>query len=71
MFYNHRGEGFGTSPLTQHIGLGTAEKVDELQIEWPNADRTVQMLSGIAADQWIQIVEGEEGFHSVTPLMSN
>ncbi len=56
---------FGANPLRQHIGIGAAVKVDELQIEWPNSTRTVQIFSDLAADQVIRISEGNAGFQTM------
>ena len=58
---------FGANPLRQQIGIGAATKVNELQIEWPNTARSVQTLRDLDANQSIQIVEGEDGFHSIDP----
>lgn len=65
--YRHVNSGgsFGANPLTQHIGIGTAGMIDELQIEWPNAARTVQVFSDIAADQMIEIDEGDTDVRTV------
>ena len=43
--------------LRQHFGLGTATKIDSVEIRWPTGK--VEMLENIAADLIYTIVEGE------------
>jgi len=61
--YRHVNSGgsFGCNPLRQSIGLGTATRVETLEIFWPTTGRT-QTLKNIAADQSIRITENVEGF---------
>jgi hypothetical protein len=61
--YRHVNSGgsFGCNPLRQSIGLGTATRVETLEIFWPTTGRT-QTLENIAADQLIRITENVEGF---------
>jgi len=35
-----RGGSFGCSPLRQNIGLGTAQKIELIEVYWPTTDRT-------------------------------
>jgi hypothetical protein len=58
--YRHvtSGGSFGASPLRQHIGLGRASSIRQLEIFWPTTGRT-QVFENIQPDQTIQIVEGE------------
>ena len=42
-----------------HFGLGNAEKVDRLEVLWP--DRSRQVLQDLAVDRLLTIVQGEEG----------
>lgn len=50
------GYSFKSGPPTEvHFGLGAVETIDELRIEWP--DGKVQVLSGVAADQVLVVVE--------------
>ncbi len=44
--------------LTEHFGLGDAQKADTLEIVWPSGSR--QVLVDVAADQVLDVVEGEE-----------
>ena len=43
------------SDLRLHFGLGKAERVDRLEVRWPSG--TVQVLSDIAVDQVLTVVE--------------
>ncbi len=43
------------SDLRLHFGLGKAERVDRLEVRWPSG--VVQILSDIAADQVLTVVE--------------
>ncbi len=52
---------FGGSPLRQHIGLGSATRVDRLEVYWPTSDST-QVFTGLDADQMITVVEGEDDY---------
>jgi hypothetical protein len=52
----------GGSYLASHdprevLGLGVATKVDALEIKWPSGK--VDKLTGLAANQYIKVVEGE------------
>ena len=46
--------------LLLHFGLGEADVVERLRVYWPSGQETT--LADIAADQRIQIVEGEDGY---------
>ncbi|MDA1052936.1 MAG: ASPIC/UnbV domain-containing protein [Planctomycetota bacterium] len=54
----------GQSPAELLVGVGQATIIDRLTIRWPNGE--VQELEDLAVDQNIQIVEGREGYHSVS-----
>jgi hypothetical protein len=51
--------------LRQHFGLGSATKIDSVEIRWPNGK--VETLENIAADAIYTIVEGE-GIRDTKPL---
>ena len=51
--------------LRQHFGLGTATKIDSVEIRWPSGK--VEKLENIAADAIYTIVEGE-GVRETKPL---
>ncbi len=54
------GGSFGANPLRQWIGLGTATRVDTIEIVWPGSGRR-QVLRDVAVDQRLEITEEEEG----------
>ncbi len=53
---SHRNE----FPLT--FGLGTHDRVDSIEVHWPNHDHTATCLQDLLADQFITIIEGKRGF---------
>ena len=53
------GGSFGSSSLQQEMGLGRAEVAAEIAITWP-ATGQIQTFSDIAADQVLQIREGND-----------
>ncbi len=55
------GGSFGSNPLRQHIGLGTAASIDRLEIYWPRTDVT-QTFKDVPVNQMIEITEGESTF---------
>ena len=55
------GGSFGASPLQQHIGLGKAARIVSLEIWWPTSN-TRQNFTGVAKNQFIQIVEFEKDY---------
>ena len=59
--YRHVNSGgsFGANPLRQSIGLGSAERVERLEVYWPTSD-TTQVFEDVAVDQRLTIVEGSD-----------
>ncbi len=53
------GASFGASSLQQEIGLGAADRIVSLEVEWP-ASGTRQQFDAIAMDQFIEITEGDD-----------
>jgi hypothetical protein len=51
--------------LRLHFGLGTASKMDSVEIRWPNG--TIETLQNVAADAIYTIVEGS-GIRNSIPL---
>ena len=58
------GGSFGCNPLTQHLGLGQATRVERLEVHWPRTGRT-QELRDLPVDVHIEIVEDEPGYRTV------
>ncbi len=52
------GGSFGASSLQQEIGLGEAQRIDEVHITWPNRERTVDVITDIVPNRSYTIVEG-------------
>ena len=49
---------FGSNPLHVHLGLGTAARVEQLEIRWPGS-RTLSVYEDLAADRIVVVREGE------------
>jgi tetratricopeptide (TPR) repeat protein len=50
------GGSFGASPLAQHIGLGKAARIADVEIWWPTSN-TRQHFAHPAKNQWLEIEE--------------
>jgi hypothetical protein len=61
------GGSFGGNPLTQHIGIGTAERVEVLEVTWPTSD-TTQRFEGLAPDRHLRIVEGADSLDVIDEI---
>jgi hypothetical protein len=53
------GGSFGANPLRQTIGLGRAERIEALQIDWPTSGRT-QVFRDVPLDSRLRVLESEE-----------
>ena len=64
--YRHVNSGgsFGANPLRQTIGLGTASRIETLEVFWPVTGET-QTFDDVGVDQVIQIVEDAESYSAV------
>jgi len=58
------GASFGSHPLRREIGLGTATRIETLEVYWPTSDLT-QRFHDLPADCRIEIVEGQEEYRTV------
>jgi tetratricopeptide (TPR) repeat protein len=58
------GGSFGASPLEQHVGLGKAARIRNLEIWWP-ASGTRQNFSGVAPNQVIEIQESAKDYRKI------
>ncbi|TWU13721.1 FG-GAP repeat protein [Symmachiella macrocystis] len=61
---------FGGSPLRQHIGLGTANRIERLEVYWPTTD-TTQVFTDLEVDQMIKIIEGEDKYHPISGVQNS
>ena len=64
--YRHvsSGSSWGANPLEQHIGLAAAEQIGVLEIHWPTSG-TTQVFRNVAANQAIEVTEGENQYRVV------
>ena len=58
------GGSFGSSPIMQHIGIGTAQKVKSLTINW-NGSKTVQSIQNLDGNKTYLINEGNNQVEKV------
>jgi hypothetical protein len=49
---------FGGNPMEQHIGVGSATRVDEIRIRWPASYAQEQVLRNLSVDQAMLVREG-------------
>ena len=52
-------------PSSGSIGLGKAEKIQQLEVFWPTTGKT-QSLRKVPMDCFIKIVEGQKGFTTLS-----
>jgi hypothetical protein len=52
------GGSFGSKTLRVEAGLGKATAIEEIEIRWPNAKQTKEMITGVAMDTEVKIKEG-------------
>lgn len=50
---------FGAHALALHVGLDRAERIVRVTIRWPDRDRAVQVVDGLALDAAYRILQGE------------
>jgi hypothetical protein len=60
---------FGGNPLRQHIGIGSAQKVEKLEVTWPTS-HLVQTFTNINADQSVSLREGDKALQPAAYLRS-
>lgn len=53
------GSSFGGNPLRQHIGIGRATGVAQVEVFWPTS-HTTQRFSNVKADQMFRLREGDD-----------
>jgi hypothetical protein len=58
------GSSFGGNPWRQHIGVGQANQVESIEINWP-VSGAVQRFTGVPVDQTFRIREGDPILHPV------
>ncbi len=58
------GGSFGVSPTLQHIGLGKAKQIREIEVLWPSGGRTV-IAPPVSMGQYYELVEGSPSLSPV------
>jgi len=53
------GSSFGGNPIRQHIGIGSATEVEQIEVDWP-VSKSTQRFNHVAADHAFHIVEGKD-----------
>ena len=53
------GGSFGSKPLTIEAGLGKATGIEEIEIRWPDARQSKEIITNVALDTMIKIREGK------------
>ena len=59
------GGSFGSNPLRQHIGIGEATAIGQVEISWPVTGKK-QVLRGLPVDTNVRILEGDSVFTPYT-----
>lgn len=59
------GSSFGGNPLRQHIGLGKANSIQELEIKWPTSG-IIQKFHNVSADHMYHLREGDSSLRTIT-----
>lgn len=66
---------FGGNSIMAEIGLGSAESIKHIEIQWPNKERTKTQLQNIAVNQIIKVWEKTDKFEKLdinpTPFAKN
>lgn len=58
------GGSFGSNPLIQHIGIGTATTIESIEIKWPVTQK-VQVFKNVQPGETVKIKEGTNSFTKV------
>lgn len=63
------GGSFGANPLRIHLGLESAERIDELEVYWP-VSRTTQSFQNLPVNQLVEITEATVEYYTkpLTPM---
>jgi FG-GAP-like repeat/ASPIC and UnbV len=57
------GSSFGGSPLRQHIGIGKATRISEIEVSWPTS-KLVQRFRDVAVDRGFHLRESDSALQS-------
>jgi hypothetical protein len=63
------GGSFGANPMRQFVGLGQAEGINWIEIQWPG-NQSKQRFHNIPMNQFLRIIEGQNTCvpYSITPI---
>lgn len=68
------GASYGANPLHLHIGIGTAEQIEEIEVYWP-ASKTRQKFTDVDSDRAYQVTEDQTSLPPMNtpplPLVGN
>ena len=56
------GATFGANPLRQEIGLGQADRISELRINWPSVEDRKSVFANVPLNSILNITQGESDF---------
>lgn len=56
---------FGGNPLRQHIGLGAADSIDRIEIDWPTTEEH-QVFESVEAGRWYEVTEGTPALRPIS-----
>ncbi|MCC6785591.1 MAG: ASPIC/UnbV domain-containing protein, partial [Planctomycetes bacterium] len=59
------GGSFGANPLRVHLGLGRAERIERLLVDWPGGSGP-QVFESLPLDRELRIVEGKGAVEDLT-----
>ena len=63
------GGSFGAGSLSLVVGLGAAQRIDQIEIKWPDAARTTTTHRNVQLRQTYRIVQGAEPVLAVRPAV--
>ncbi|MDB4993817.1 MAG: ASPIC/UnbV protein [Myxococcaceae bacterium] len=59
---------FGAAdPAYAHFGLGTAKKIDQIEIRWPTNPPKIQIVRNVGVNQFVEITEDSDAMQCTTP----
>ena len=48
------------------MGLGACDRADEITVRWPNAQNSTQTFTGIEANQFVKLKQGDATPYKIT-----
>jgi hypothetical protein len=58
-FKTHGGSYLSSHDMREVLGIGTASKIDWVEIKWPQPSGRVQRITNLPIDRYVRIVEGK------------